>query len=142
MDGVRVVAVDDASILVLEEVTQEIKDTLKKRLVEYCYGRVKAAEDPDYYSLDTTLEEFFKLYDTKSEETQLDIAGELVVHLLVPHGHEQLMSAALCLNNEERAIKRGFDPTFYDDHHDGLWRGEVKSGKYLTFSTRVPSPQA
>lgn len=129
MDGVRVVTVDDASILVLEQVTQEIKDTLNARLAEYCYGRVKAAEDPDYYSLDTTLDEFFKLYDAKSEMTQLGIAGELVVHLLVPHGREKLVSAALYLNKEERAIKKGFDLTFYDDHDGGLWYGEVKAGK-------------
>lgn len=129
MDGVRAVVVDDASILVLEEVTQEIKDMLYARLAEYCYGRVKAAEDPDYYSLDTTLDEFFKLYDSKSEMTQLGIAGELVVHLLVPHGQEKLVSAAVYLNKEERAIKKGFDLTFYDKHDGGLWYGEVKAGR-------------
>lgn len=130
MDGVGVVTIDDASILVLEEVTQEIKHTLDTRLVEYCYGRVKAAEDPDYNSLETTLDEFFKLYDTKPEKTQLGIAGELIVlHLLVPHGHEKLVSAAQYLNKEERAIKKGFDLTFYDDHDGGLWCGEVEGGK-------------
>lgn len=129
MDGVRVVAVDDASILVLEEITQEIRDTLNARLVGYCYGRVKAAEDADYYSLDTTIDEFFKLYDTKSDETRLGIAGELVVHLLVPHGHERLVSAALYLNKEESAIKKGFDLTFYDGDDGGLWYGEVKAGR-------------
>lgn len=129
MDGVRTVTVDDASILVLEEVTQEIRDVLNARLVEYCYGRVNAAEDPDYYSFDTTIEEFFKLYDTKSDETRLGIAGELIVHLLVPNGHERLVSAALYLNKEESAIKKGFDLTFYDDHDGGLWYGEVKAGR-------------
>ncbi|MCS4275162.1 hypothetical protein M2390_000320 [Mycetocola sp. BIGb0189] len=98
MDGVRAVTIDDASILVLEEVTQEIKDTLNATLVEYCYGRVNAGEDSDYYSLDTTIDEFFKLYDTKCDETRLDIAGELIVHLLVPHGQERLISAGLYLN--------------------------------------------
>lgn len=129
MNGLRVVAVDDASILVLEEVTEEIKDRLRLKLVDYCYGRVKAAEDPDYYSLDTTIREFFKLYDTKSDETRLGIAGELIVHLLVPHGHEQLVSAALYLNKEESAIKKGFDLTFYDGRDGGLWYGEVKAGR-------------
>lgn len=129
MEGVRVVTVDDASILILEEVTQEIKDTLNARLVDYCYGRVNAAEDADYYSLDTTINEFFKLYDTKSDETRLGIAGELIVHLLIPHGHERLVSAALFLNKEESSIKKGFDLTFYDDQDGGLWYGEVKAGR-------------
>lgn len=129
MNGVRVVTVGDASILVLDKVTQEIKDTLIARLVEYCYGRVKAAEDPEYYSFELTINEFFKLYDTKSEKTKLGIAGELIVHLLVPQGHEELISAALYLNKEERAIKKGFDLTFYDDHDGSLWYGEVKAGR-------------
>ena len=125
----RVVTVDDASVLVLKEVTREIKDILNTRLAEYCYGRVKSAEDLDNYSLDTTIDEFFNLYDTKSEMTQLGIAVELIVHLLVPHGHEKLVSAALNLNKKGRAIKEGFDVTFYDDHDGGLWRGEVKAGR-------------
>lgn len=130
MDGVRVVTVDDASILVLEEVTQEIKDALTARLAEYCYGRVKAAEDPDeYYSFDLTIVEFFKLYDTKDEDTQLGLAGELVVHLLVPHGHAHLISAAAFFNKEESNVKKGFDLTFYDSRNGGLWYGEVKSGR-------------
>lgn len=129
MDGVRTVAVGEASILVLEEVTEEIKEVLLSRLVEYCFGRVNAAEDPDYYSLDTTIEEFFKLYDTKSDETRLGIAGELIVHLLVPHGHDRLVSAALYLNKEESAIKKGFDLTFHDSGDGGIWYGEVKAGR-------------
>lgn len=129
MDGVRVVAVDDASILILEEVTQEVKDTLSANIIDYCYGRANAAEDSDYYSLETTIKEFLRLYDAKSDKTRLGIAGELIVHLLVPHGHERLVSAALYLNKEESAIKKGFDLTFYDDVDGGLWYGEVKSGR-------------
>ncbi len=128
MNGLRVVTVGDASILVLEEVTEEIKSALLERLSEYCYGRVRAAEDPDYYSLDTTIEQFFTLYDAKGDDTKLGIAGELVVHLLVPHGHERLVSSAVFLNKEESSIKKGFDLTFYDDDDGGLWYGEVKAG--------------
>lgn len=129
MDGLRVVAVADASILILEQVTEETQQTLNARLVEYCYGRVQAAEDPDYYSFDLTIEEFFKLYDSKNDETKLGIAGELIVHLLVPHGHERLVSAALYLNKEESSIKKGFDLTFIDESDGGLWYGEVKAGR-------------
>lgn len=129
MNGLRVVTIGDASILVLEEVTEEIEAALIARLSDYCYGRVKSAEDPDYYSLDTTIEEFFRLYDAKGYETRLGIAGELVVHLLVPHGHERLIAAALFLNKEENSIKKGFDLTFYDDQDGGLWYGEVKTGR-------------
>lgn len=129
MDGIRFVAVADASILILEGVTNEIKQALRSRLVEYCYGRVQAGEDPDYYSFDLTVDEFFKLYDTKSDKAQLGLAGELIVHLLLPHGHDRLVSACVYLNKEERNVKKGFDLTFRDCHDGGLWYGEVKSGR-------------
>ncbi|MFP3581556.1 Hachiman antiphage defense system protein HamA [Arthrobacter sp. SIMBA_036] len=129
MDGIRLVAVADASILILESVTDEIKQALKSRLVEYCYGRVQAGEDPDYYSFDLTVDEFFKLYDSKSDKSKLGLAGELIVHLLLPHGHDRLVSACVYLNKEERNVKKGFDLTFRDHHDGGLWYGEVKSGR-------------
>lgn len=129
MDGLRVVTVADASILVLESVTDEIKQTLRSRLMDYCYGRVQAGEDPDYYSFDLTVDEFFKLYDSKADEAQLGLAGELIVHLLPPYGHDRLVSACVYLNKEERNVKKGFDLTFRDHHDGGLWYGEVKSGR-------------
>lgn len=129
MDGIRLVAVADASILILESVTDEIKQALRSRLVDYCYGRVKAGEDADYYSFNLTVDEFFKLYDSKADETQLGLAGELVVHLLLPHGHDRLVSACVYLNKEERHVKKGFDLTFRDHHDGSLWYGEVKSGR-------------
>lgn len=135
MDGLRVVTVDQASILILEEITTEIRETLHSRLAEYCYGRVQAEEDPDYYSFALTVEEFFKLYDSKPDQTRLGIAGELIVHLLVPHGHERLVSAALYLNKEESSIKKGFDLTFMDESDGGLWYGEVKAGRVNTSQT-------
>ncbi len=129
MDGIRIVAVADASILIFERVTDEIEQALRSRLADYCYGRVQAGEDPDYYSFDLTVEEFFKLYDSKADTAQLGLAGELIVHLLLPHGHDRLVSACIYLNKEERNVKKGFDLTFRDQQDGGLWYGEVKSGR-------------
>lgn len=129
MDGLRIVTVADASLLVLEEVTDEIRAALEARLVEYCYGRVESGEDPDYYSFDLTIDEFFKLYDSKSDKVKVGLAGELITHLLLPHGHYHLESACVYLNKEERNVKKGFDLTFRDTGDGGLWYGEVKSGR-------------
>lgn len=135
LDGLRVVTVADASILILERVTDEIKEALVSRLVEYCYGSVLAGEDPDYYSFDLTIEEFFKLYDAKSDDSKLGLAGELVVHLLLPHGHHRLVSACVYFNKEEHNVKKGFDLTFRDQGDGGLWYGEVKSGRVNDLQT-------
>lgn len=124
MDGLRIVTVDDASNLVLEMLTQRSEGTLDARLVEYSHKRTEADEDPDCYSLDTTIEELVQLHDTKGEMTQLGIDGELVAHLLLPQGHEKLLSAAIFLNKKERAI------TFHDDHDGSLWcwvRGQIRA---------------
>ncbi|WP_141896993.1 hypothetical protein [Paramicrobacterium agarici] len=109
--------------------SDEIKQALEERLAAYCYGRVRADEDPDYYSFELTVAEFFRLYDNKPDKTKLGLAGELVVHLLLPHGHDHLESACLYLNKEEHNVKKGFDLTFRDRNDGGLWYGEVKSGR-------------
>lgn len=129
MKGLKTVSANDASVIILESVSDEIRAALKLRLSEYCYGRVKAGEDPDYYSFDLTVDEFFKLYDTKPDKTRLGLAGELISHLLIPHSHEQLESACVYLNKEEQNVKKGFDLTFRDRDDGGLWYGEVKTGR-------------
>lgn len=128
LEGVRSIAVGDASVLLVEDITEEIKSTLKSRLVDYCYGRVRAGEDPEYYSFYYTVEEFFHLYDSKPDTIKYGLAGELIVHLLAPFGHDSLTSACVYFNKEERQLKKGFDLTFLDQNDGGVWYGEVKSG--------------
>lgn len=135
LNGLRTLALGDASIIFLEAVTDEIKSALEERLAEYCYGRVHVDEAPDYYSFESTVSQFFRLYDTKPDHTKLGLAGELVVHLLLPHGHDRLESACLYLNKEEHNVKKGFDLTFRDREDGGLWYGEVKSGRVANNET-------
>lgn len=135
MNGLRTLVVGDASIIVLEFVSDEIRQALEDRLAEYCYGRVRIDEDPDYYSFELTVAEFFRLYDTKPDKAKLGLAGELVVHLLLPHGHHHLESACLYFNKEEHNVKKGFDLTFRDQNDGGLWYGEVKSGRVADAET-------
>jgi hypothetical protein len=135
LDGLRSITVGDASILFLDRVTDEVSQALKSRLADYCYGRVRAGEAPDYYSFDLTIREFFRLYDTKPDAIRLGLAGELIVHLLAPHGHDRLVSACVYLNKEEHSVKKGFDLTFRDEIDSGIWYGEVKSGRVNELQT-------
>lgn len=128
MDGLRKLAIGDSSVIVLESVTDDIKQTLREQFANYCYGRVRAGESPDYYSFELTVEQFFRLYDTKAHSTRMGLAGELVVHLLLSDGHENLESACVYLNKEEHSVKKGFDLTFLDREDGDIWYGEVKSG--------------
>lgn len=128
MNGLKKLSIGNSSVIVLESVTDEIKQTLKERLSDYCYGRVQSGESADYYSFENTVEEFFRLYDTKPRNARVGLAGELMIHLLLPHGHASLDSACVFLNKEEYAVKKGFDLTFYDRVQNEIWYGEVKSG--------------
>lgn len=135
MNGLRSIIIGDASILLLDRVTDEVRQALRSRLADYCYGRVRAGEDPVYYSFDLTIREFFRLYDTKPDAIKLGLAGELIVHLLASHGHDRLVSACVYLNKEEHSVKKGFDLTFRDEIDSGIWYGEVKSGRLNDLQT-------
>jgi hypothetical protein len=114
---------------VLESLSDEFNDHLQSVLASFCYGAQTAGEDAEYYSVSRTIEEFFRRYDSKPIRTRIGMAGELVVHLFMPHAHPDLLSAAVFFNKEERSIKKGFDLTFRSAVHGDVWYGEVKSGE-------------
>jgi hypothetical protein len=114
--------------MIIEALSDEFKELLNTMLASFCYGSVQVEEDAEYYSLRRTIVEFFLRYDAKAAETQLGMAGELAIHLLMPEAHVNLRSIAVFFNKEERSIKKGFDLTFQASDDLSIWYGEVKSG--------------
>lgn len=129
MEGVSIDVDDDATTLVLEEVSDDLKQYVRERLAAFCFGAVEVEEDRDYYSFKRTIEEFLKRLDAKPKTTRLGMVGELVVHVLMPSAHPLLTSTAVFFNKEERSIKKGFDLTFHESTTSTVWYGEVKSGE-------------
>lgn len=129
MQGITVVSTGESVAVVVHELSDELKVLIRDRLSGICYGSADILEDPEYYSFENTVEEFLKRYDTKSLTTKLGMAGELIIHSLMPEHHVDLLNTSIFFNKEERSIKKGFDLTFTNLSMDELWYGEVKSGE-------------
>lgn len=129
VQGMRTKIKDDVAVVIVDEVSEELKTQLRDRLADYCFGSARAAEDSDYYSFKRTIRELLERYDTKPLATRIGMAGELLVHVLVAHTHPAITSSAVFLNKEERSIKKGFDLTFHSEADSSVWYGEVKSGE-------------
>ncbi|WP_169164139.1 hypothetical protein [Cellulomonas taurus] len=119
---------NDVAVVIVDEVSEQLGVQLRDRLAAYCFGSANVADDADYYSFERTIKELLVRYDTKPHETKIGMAGELLVHVLVPHTHPNMSSSAVFLNKEERSIKKGFDLTFHATADGSVWYGEVKSG--------------
>lgn len=119
----------ETALVIVESISDEFREHLRERLAAFCYGAVLVDEDASYYSFERTISEFLVRYETKAPATKIGMAGELIVHVLMPHAHPDLSSSAVFLNKEERSIKKGFDLTFHAPKSDALWYGEVKSGE-------------
>ncbi|WP_182378301.1 hypothetical protein [Nocardioides sp. WS12] len=129
MDGIVESGDTTTRVVVVEAISDEFESHLRERLAAYCYGGQQSQEDRDYYSLERTISEFLTRYKAKHLTTQVGMAGELIVHLMMPQAHAQLESAAVYFNKEERSIKKGFDLTFHSTRARQIWYGEVKSGE-------------
>ncbi|WP_145951179.1 hypothetical protein [Micrococcus luteus] len=129
MDGIEVERVQGATVVIVREISDEFRIHVRDRLAEYCYGAAVVCEDTEFYSFEKTVSEFLERYEPKPDMTRLGMAGELIVHVLMPVLHEDLTSAAVYFNKEERSIKKGFDLTFLGSTESAIWYGEVKSGE-------------
>lgn len=128
MEGISTVSSGETAVLVLEHVSDELKELLRERLAAFCFGAVEVALDADYYSFEETITELITRFDSKPRATKVGMVGELVVHVLMPSSHPTLSSTAIYFNKEERSIKKGFDLTFHETTKKAIWYGEVKSG--------------
>ncbi|MCD7102071.1 hypothetical protein [Pseudoclavibacter sp. 13-3] len=129
IEGLSLQSDGNTALVVIESISDTFKEHLQKRLAAFCYGAQTAAEDSSYYSFENTIREFLDRYEKKPESTKIGMAGELIVHVLMPHTHARLSSTAVFFNKEERSIKKGFDLTFHGVDGNALWYGEVKSGR-------------
>jgi hypothetical protein len=129
VDGIEVERVQGATLVIVRAISDDFRTHVRDRLAEYCYGATTVSEDTEYYSFEKTVTEFLERYDPKPRKTRLGMAGELIVHVLMPLLHAELTSAAVYFNKEERSIKKGFDLTFLGSSESAIWYGEVKSGE-------------
>ncbi|MBN8207091.1 hypothetical protein JF550_14155 [Microbacterium esteraromaticum] len=129
MEGMEVDRLGAGTLVIVRDISDEFRSHIRERLAAYCYGATVVSEDASFYSFEKTVAEFMRRYDPKPHATKIGMAGELVVHVLMPLLHEELISSAVYFNKEERSIKKGFDLTFLGADDSEIWYGEVKSGE-------------
>lgn len=128
IEGVVVTGDSATSVVVVTDLTDDLKEYIRNHLSHLCYGGSYIDDSPAYYSFSRTVGEFLERFDKKPDTTKVGMIGELLAHLLTPEVYPDLGTVSVFFNKEERSIKKGFDLTFYSDKGAGVWYAEVKSG--------------
>jgi len=112
----------------VDQVSDELKDEIRKSLSKICHGATKASSGSPLYTYQRTLKEFLTRFSTKAETTQKGMIGELLTHVILSALEEKYSSVNPYFNMEERSIKKGFDLVFSNSDDNEVWIAEVKAG--------------
>lgn len=107
----------------------EIKNMLKARLAEICYGKGSMEMEPDEYTYHKACRHLRGQLMNQPKQRRYAIIAEIMMHLISPimlHFDVEPLSVALAL--QDKNIKHGFDINFFDHLRKWIWYGEVKSG--------------
>ena len=120
----------DYIIYFIEELSDELKQEIRNRLVAVCHGADQAQSSLKIYSYRETVKEFVKRYKTNkdaSEDRKKGMIGELLVHIILEL-EGRFLTASPFFNMEERSFKKGYDVALFETATNELWIAEVKSG--------------
>lgn len=126
--GVTIEKEENYALCRVEAFTPELQKKIRDELSAIALGAAEVAALPEYNNYRTTLREFLVRYNSKAEDTQKGMIGELLSHILIPELFQNLTSLSVLLNKEEQSIKKGFDIIYCDIPQSALWYSEVKSG--------------
>lgn len=130
MEGVQLEKSETNSLcFTIDDISDELKNVIRARLSEICYGAAKASRTSVIYSYEKTLTAFLDKFDTKSADTQKGMIGELLTHVLFLHYEDEFRAASPFFNMEEDSIKKGFDLVLHHKGTSEIWFVEVKAGE-------------
>ena len=129
ISGVEHHAFDKFSLFYISELSDELKVVIRGCLSSVCHGAAKAATGRPMYCYKTTLQEFLRRYNEKSESTRKGMIGELILHILLSEYLKDFQINSPFFNMEERSIKKGFDAVLNRKDPLDIWLAEVKSGE-------------
>lgn len=121
----------DYVLYFIKSFSDELKQEIRSRLVEVCFGGDQAKSESKIYSYKATVKEFVRRYKSSedaSEDRKKGMIGELLVHIVLEI-EGRFNTASPFFNMEERSFKKGFDISLYEEATQDLWIAEVKSGK-------------
>jgi len=129
VEGIQIIQEEGLTAIIIEDFSKELEDLIRKQLSGIYNGFAEVAEMPEYFSYPFTLQSFLDRFESKAEDTQKGMIGELLGHIMINTFFDQLSSLSVLKNKEERSIKKGFDIIYYHNIQDNLWYTEIKSGK-------------
>jgi hypothetical protein len=127
MEGISLVQDDEVFIMHVTNFSDELKESLRNKLIGICHGSDKSNSSRLMYSYSQTLNEFLARYDKKPLKTKIGMIGELLSHIIIIELLDDFEPVSAYFNLEERSIKKGFDVLLYSRNGD-VWITEVKSG--------------
>lgn len=116
-----------------DEQLEGLKDLIRSRLAEICYGAERMGIEPDQYTYHSACKQMYDNLDRYDDVKKYGLIGELLMHVLAPNFlgfNAESLSMVLALQNQN--IKPGFDLNFHEIDEKRVWYGEVKSGLDVT----------
>ncbi|MEG1647733.1 MAG: DUF1837 domain-containing protein [Bacilli bacterium] len=119
--------------------SDDFKERIQDKLSFICHGKSDAASLRSIFNYKSTLSEFLKRYEERSDERQKGMMGELLTHIIINDCFPGYDVASAFFNLEEKNVKKGFDIVIYSSDADNIIITEVKSGNLHKFknSTRT-----
>lgn len=128
MDGVTIIKDNEHCVFYVERFSDELEDAIRKNLRAICLGEADSKSSYSLYSYKTTLLELLRRYESKTNDQQIGMIGEFLVHILIREELKNFSIDSPYFNLEEGSVKKGFDIVMDELPNNELWLTEVKSG--------------
>ncbi|MEG0361773.1 MAG: hypothetical protein RR602_09070 [Longicatena sp.] len=128
IDGVKIHKVENYSLCYVNSFSDEFKERIRDKLSFICHGKSDAESMRSIFNYKSTLSEFLKRYEERSDERQKGMMGELLTHVIINDYFPEYDVASAFFNLEEKNVKKGFDVVLYSHDTDNTLITEVKSG--------------
>lgn len=129
IDGVSFQRHSGYAICHIKDLSDELKDLIRKHLSTICYGsHISDYTNDPLYNYQSTIESFIDRYKNKTANTRKGMIGEFLSHILITSLFNEYVIASAFFNLEEKSIKKGFDLLLYNSSDGTAWITEVKSG--------------
>lgn len=129
IDGLKIINKENYTLVVVENFSEELKESIRKNLSAICNGEKKADLGRELYRYETTIKKFFQRLKTKNTNTKIGMIGELLVHLMMGEVIEDFSTVSPFFNTDTKSIRHGFDIINYKKENGTVWITEVKSGR-------------
>lgn len=138
MDGIRLETTGHTALCIVEELSEELKQSIRKHLTCICHGSSRGTSNRQIYSYPNTLKAFIRRYDRKTKKTKKGMMGELLSHIIIIEKLKIFKTISPFFNMEEESIKKAFDLVLLHKKSNSIYFTEVKSGhaKNLTSETK------